>query len=51
MFSQEQINNYVSVDIVLTCVAFALAAVYFIYKWIDYRIFVHRIKKEKEGKK
>lgn len=50
MFSQEEINDYVSLDMLLTFgVGVALAA-YVIYKWIDYAIFVRRINKHKEDK-
>lgn len=50
IFSQGEINDYVSLDMLLTFgVVIALAA-YFIYKWIDYAIFVRRINKHKEDK-
>lgn len=49
MFSQEVINDYVSLDILFTIVVFVALAAYIIYKWIDYAIFVRRINKHKEN--
>jgi len=50
MFSQEEINDYVSLDMLLTFGVVVALAAYFIYKWIDYAIFVRRINKHKEDK-
>ena len=50
MFSQEEINDYVSLDILLTFGVVVALAAYAIYKWIDYAIFVRRINKHKEDK-
>lgn len=50
MFSQEEINDWVSFDLVLTFVVTAALAVFFIYKWIDYKIFLHKINKKTENK-
>lgn len=51
MFDQEEINEWVTIDIVSTIVVFVLLGGYFIYKWADYKIFEHKIKKETENKK
>ena len=50
MFSQEEINDWVSLDIVFTFVVIAALSVFFIYKWIDYKIFLHKIHKKTENK-
>lgn len=50
MFSQDEINDYVSLDMLLTFGVVVALAAYAIYKWIDYAIFVRRINKHKEDK-
>lgn len=50
MFSQEEINDYVSLDILLTIGGLIVLAAYVIYKWIDYALFVRRMNKHKEDK-
>ena len=52
MFSQEVINEYVSLDIILALVFIVLAICVFAYYWIDYLLFCRRIRKnyEKEQK-
>lgn len=50
MFSQEEINDFVSLDILLSIGVLVALAAYFIYKWIDYAMFVRRINKHKENK-
>ena len=52
MFSQEVINEYVSLDIILALVFIVLVICVFAYYLIDYLLFCRRIRKnyEKEQK-
>lgn len=50
IFSQEEINDYVSLEMLLTFGVVVALAAYLVYKWIDYAIFVRRINKHKEDK-
>lgn len=50
IFSQSEINEFVSLDMLLTFGGGVALAAYLVYKWIDYAIFVRRINKHKEDK-
>lgn len=50
MVEQEVINEWVTVDIVSTIVVFVLLGGYFIYKWVDYKLFERKINKKTENK-
>lgn len=50
IFSQSEINEFVSLDMLLTFGGGVALAAYLVYKWIDYAIFVKRINKHKEDK-
>ena len=45
MFSQEIINNYVSIDIILSVAVAVLIGIYCLYRWIDYLLFCRRLEK------
>lgn len=51
MFSQEEINDLVSLDVLLSVGVLVALAAYLVYRWIDYAMFVRRINKRKENKK
>lgn len=45
MFSQEIINDYVSIDIILSVAVAVLIGIYCLYRWIDYLLFCRRLEK------
>ena len=50
IFNQGEINEFVSLDMLLTFGGGVALAAYLVYKWIDYAISVRRINKHKEDK-
>lgn len=50
IFSQSEINEFVSLDMLLTFGGGVALAAYVIYKWIDYKIFLHKSHNETENK-
>lgn len=45
MVSQEIINDYVSIDIILSVAVAVLIGIYCLYRWIDYLLFCRRLEK------
>ena len=45
MFSQQIINEYVTIEIVIGIVFVVLAIGIFLYHWIDYKLFCRRLEK------
>lgn len=52
MFSQQVLNEYVSLEIIIGLIFIVLAIGVFAYHWIDYLLFCRRLRKsyEKEQK-
>ena len=46
--TQEAINSFVEIDVILGGIIVILLGVFFIYKLVDYLIFCHRLKESEK---
>ena len=45
MFSQDTVNSVVSYEIIMSVAVVVLAGFYWLYRWIDYKLFCRRLEK------